>query len=142
MKSFSEKLKEARKQLWLTQSQLAEMLGLSTRSIISYENGTKRPHRSTLEKLAQALHVSVRYLIDDMCEDPNANSSEEVYIHKAKELFGAAGARDVESLLSANAALFAGGELSQEEKDAFFEAVMKAYIASKEEAQAKFGHKK
>ena len=139
MKSFSEKVKEARKQLWLTQPQLAEMVGLSTRSIVSYENGTKRPRRSTLEKLARALRVSVRYLIDDMCEDPNANS---LYIHKAKELFGGAGARDVETLLSANAALFAGEELSQEEKDAFFEAVMKAYITSKEEAQAKFGHKK
>lgn len=142
MKLFSEKVKDARKQLRLTQPQLAEMVGLSTRSIVSYENGTKRPHRSTLEKLARALRVSVRYLDDDMCEDPNANSSEEVYIHKAKELFGAVGARDVESLLSANTALFAGGELSQEEKDAFFEAVMKAYITSKEEAQAKFGHKK
>jgi hypothetical protein len=45
----------------------------------------------------------------------------------------------VETLLSANAALFAGGELSQDEKDAFFEAVTQAYFASKSEAKRKFG---
>ena len=44
-------------------------------------------------------------------------------------------------LLEANAALFAGGELSQDEKDAFFEAVMKAYLTCKEEAREKFGRK-
>ena len=38
-------------------------------------------------------------------------------------------------------ALFAGGELSQDQKDAFFEAVMKAYITCKEEARVKFGRK-
>ena len=41
-----------------------------------------------------------------------------------------------------NAALFAGGELSQSEKDAFFEAVMRAYITCKEEAKQKFGRKR
>ena len=47
----------------------------------------------------------------------------------------------MDELLSANTALFAGGELSQEQKDAFFEAVMKAYITCKEEARRKFGKK-
>lgn len=40
-----------------------------------------------------------------------------------------------------NAALFAGGELSQDQKDAFFQAVMTAYVTCKEEAKAKFGRK-
>ena len=39
------------------------------------------------------------------------------------------------------AALFAGGELPQEAKDAFFEAVMKAYITCKEESKKTFGRK-
>lgn len=42
-------------------------------------------------------------------------------------------------LLRKNTALFAGGDLSQEEKDAFFEAVMRAYVACKDEARRKFG---
>lgn len=48
----------------------------------------------------------------------------------------------MDALLRDNAALFAGGELSQEEKDAFFEAVMRAYVASKDIASVKFGRKK
>ena len=41
--------------------------------------------------------------------------------------------------MTANAALFAGGELSQEQKDAFFEAIMASYLTCKEEAKKKFG---
>ena len=47
----------------------------------------------------------------------------------------------METLLRDNVALFAGGELSQDQKDAFFEAVMKAYITCKEEARSKFSKK-
>ena len=47
----------------------------------------------------------------------------------------------MDELLQDNAALFAGGELSQEQKDKFFQAVMTAYVTSKEEAKAKFGRK-
>ena len=45
----------------------------------------------------------------------------------------------VQMLLRKNTSLFAGGDLSQEEKDAFFEAVMRAYVACKDEARRKFG---
>jgi len=56
-------------------------------------------------------------------------------------MYGSKGVRDMEELLRDNAALFAGGELSQDQKDAFFEAVMKAYITCKEESKIKFGRK-
>ena len=62
-------------------------------------------------------------------------------MEQARELYGNVGARDMEALLRDNAALFAGGELSQEQKDVFFEAVMKAYLTCKEEARQKFGKK-
>lgn len=44
-------------------------------------------------------------------------------------------------LLRDNAALFAGGILSQEQKDEFFQAVMTAYVTCREEAKKKFGNK-
>ena len=47
----------------------------------------------------------------------------------------------MDSLLEQNAALFAGGTLDQEAKDAFFEAVMKAYLTCKEEARKTYGRK-
>ena len=141
MKSFSDKVKDARAAHGLSQTQLAEMIGVTVRSILAYEKGEKKPRRSTLLKLAKVLQVSIRFLTDDSCMDPNADIEKDVYIAEANDRYGAKGARDVEELLEDNAALFAGGELSQEQKDAFFDAVMKAYITCKEEAKVKFGKK-
>ena len=131
MKSFAEKVKDARTELNLSQAQLAEKTGVSLRAIQTYEQGL-------LLKLAKVLNVSVKFLTDDNCENPLEDIEKDGYIAEARERYGTKGARDVDALLADNAALFAGGELSQAQKDAFFDAVMKAYITCKEEAKAKF----
>ncbi|MDE6578947.1 MAG: helix-turn-helix domain-containing protein, partial [Ruminiclostridium sp.] len=109
--------------------------------VLAYEKGEKMPRQSTLLKLAKALKVSVRFLTCDECEDPLEDIEKDNYIEHARQRYGASGARDAETLLNENMALFAGGELSQDQKDAFFEAVMKAYITCKEAAREKFGKK-
>lgn len=139
MKGFSEKVKDARASLGLSQPQVAQMAGVSVRSILAYEKGEKTPRQGTVLKLAKALQVSVKFLTDDACEDPVEDIEKDGYIEQARERYGAQGVKEVNELLKENAALFAGGELSQEQKDAFFEAVMKAYITCKEAAREKFG---
>ena len=139
MKAFSDKVKEARTSLGLSQPQLAQSIGITTRSVQAYESGDKKPRASVMAKLAKALKVSIKFLSDDECEDPVADIEKDNYITEARERYGAKGVRDVDQLLADNAALFAGGDLSQEQKDAFFEAVMKSYITCKEEARVKFG---
>lgn len=141
MKTFAEKVKEARISLGLTQRQLSQEVGASLRSVQSYERGEKTPRTITMAKLAKALNVSVKYLTDDECDDPVADIEKDNFIEEAHRRYGAKGARDVEQLLADNAALFAGGELSQDQKDAFFQAVMTAYVTCKEEAKVKFGRK-
>ena len=141
MKTFSEKVKDARLQLGLSQTQLGDAVGISLRAIVSYEKGEKKPRPGTMLKLAKALGVSVKFLSDDTCKNPMEDIEKDGYIEEAREKYGAKGARDVDKLLADNAALFAGGELSQEQKDAFFQAVMTAYVTCKEEAKAKFGRK-
>ena len=141
MKAFSDKVKEARTSLGLSQPQLAQSIGITTRSVQAYESGDKKPRASVMAKLAKALKVSIKFLSDDECEDPVADIEKDNYITEARERYGAKGVRDVDQLLADNAALFAGGDLSQEQKDAFFEAVMKSYITCKEEARVKFGKK-
>ena len=64
------------------------------------------------------------------------------YVEEARERYGAKAAREIDFLMERNVALFAGGEVPQEAKDAYFEAVLQAYMSSKEEARAKFGRKK
>ena len=141
MMSFAEKILTARTELGMTQKQLAEATDLSLRTILAYEKGEKSPRASTMLKLAKALKVSVKFLSDDECMNPVEDIEKDGYIEEARERYGTAGARDVDSLLRDNAALFAGGELSQDQKDAFFQAVMTAYVTCKEEAKAKFGRK-
>ena len=55
---------------------------------------------------------------------------------------GEKGAKDINEILEANRALFAGGELDEEAKDAFYQAVTKAYLSCKMEAKKTFGRKK
>ena len=138
MKSFAQKVFDARTELGFSQTQLGEQVGVSLRSILAYEKGEKTPRPSTILKLARVLNVSVKFLTDDNCENPLEDIEKDGYIEEARERYGAKGARDLDTLISENCALFAGGELTADEKEVFFEALTKAYIASKEEARIKF----
>lgn len=140
--TFSDKIKRSREVAKLTQLELAQEVGVSQRTIASYESGGARARRSTTEKLASALKVSVKFLSDDDCTNPLEDIEKDEYIDQARAMYGSKGVRDMEELLQDNAALFAGGELSQEQKDAFFQAVMTAYVTCKEEAKKKFSPKK
>ena len=140
--TFSDKVKRSREVVGMTQSELAAKTGVSQRTIASYESGGAIARRPTMEKLARALKVCVKYLKEENCTDPLAEIEKDGYVEQARELYGASGVRDMDTLLRDNAALFAGGELSQDQKDAFFEAVMKAYLTCKEEAKEKYGRKK
>ena len=142
MKTFAEKVKDARIVLKLTQTELGEAAGVSLRTIYAYENNEKKPRAGTMLRLAKALKVSVKFLSDDSCEDPMADIEKDSYIEDARERYGSSGAKDMDRLLADNKALFAGGELSQEQKDAFFQAVMTAYVTCKEASKKKFGKKK
>ena len=142
MKSFSDKVREARIILNLNQETLAQLVGVSKRAIAAYETDGTRPRPNTLAKLAEALQVSVDYLINDDITDPQYGIEKQHYVDEVRERYGAKAAREIDFLMERNVALFAGGEVPQEAKDAYFEAVMQAYMSSKEEARAKFGRKK
>ena len=60
---FSERLKDLRKQVGLTQVDVAEKLGISQPAYASWERGVKKPTQENLVKIAQVLNVSVDYLV-------------------------------------------------------------------------------
>ena len=82
--------------------------------------------------------MTVAYLTDDESTDPDEGRVREENINLARDRFGARGAREAADLLDRNSAFFAGGDVPQEDKDAFFQAVMTAYVTAKEEARKKF----
>ena len=135
MKTFSEKVKYIRESLSLNQQQLADKTGVSKRSIAAYEISDTRPRGSILRKLATALNVSVDYLVNDNIDDPGYGLEKESYADSVRAKYGGNLSLELDDLLERNAALFAGGTLSQESKDSFFEAIMKAYLLCKEESR-------
>ena len=139
--TFADKVKIVREQAGLTQQQLGDLTGVSKRTIASYETGGAKARTSTLLRLAHALNVSTKFLSDDSCDNPTEDIGKDTYVEEARKLYGARGGNEIDRLLADNTALFAGGEVSQEQKDALFEAIMLAYVTSKEEAKAKFGRK-
>lgn len=128
--------------LGVSQGELGEQVGVSKRSIAAYEMGEKFPRDKTIYRLAKALHVSIKYLKDEECENPTEDIEKDPFIEDAQDSYGTSGARDLERMLAENAALFAGGELSQEEKDSYFKALTRVYNESREIAREKFGRKK
>lgn len=61
----SEKIKNSRLQAGLTQKELAKRLGTSQQNIAQYESGKRIPKIETLQKIANALNVSVNELRSD-----------------------------------------------------------------------------
>ena len=136
--TFGEKIKSARLALNLSQIELAEKAGITERSIYSYEQTGVFPKSTVLKRLAEALNVTVSYLLDENETDKHANIEQESFFANAKSEFGYRGVQEAREVVSRAAALFAGGELDDEAKDVFFQSLMEVYLESKAEAREKF----
>jgi hypothetical protein len=73
---LSYNIRELRKELGLTQKELAEIAKISYRTIQNYENGVTPPSLNIIEKIALALGVSVERLISNYVFDNNTTATE------------------------------------------------------------------
>jgi len=126
--TFAEKFKAARLQAGMSQERLATLLGVTKRTIINYENGQTLPPTALLPKIAKLFGVTIGTLITD----------EEEFVALANERGGSKSAREAEALVSEVSGLFAGGGLSDDEKDAVMRAIQNAYWIAKEESKRKY----
>ena len=140
--TFGEKVKEARILKNLSQTELAAITGISERSLYTYEQLNTIPRKSNLKKLAEALNVSISYLIDDEETDAQKNIEKEDFIDQVKDKFGYKGAKEAQDVLHRAGALFSGGDLDNDAKEIFMQSLMQVYISSKKEASEKFSRKK
>ena len=67
--SFGSRLKDKREELGITQSQLAEILGVSQSAIGSWETNTNSPRATLLYDLFDILHCDANYLFQDEMRD-------------------------------------------------------------------------
>ena len=138
---FGEKIKQARLSLNLSQAELAAKTGITERSLYTYEQTNTMPRTSNIKKLAEALNVSVSYLLDEKESNTTAHMNEDIFLANVKNEYGSKGAKEASDVLSRASALFAGGELDDEAKEIFFQSLMEVYLESKAEARTKFSPK-
>lgn len=123
---FGEKVKKLRKEMKLSQGELAEKIGVSARSVAAYEAGTSYPrYKETYEALAAALGVDVNYL----------RTEEEEFMEEVGQQYGTRGQRQATAILSEARQLFAGGDLSEEDKLAFVTELQQLFLDSKQRAK-------
>ena len=125
----------------LSQSQLAQKIGVSKRAVAAYETENTRPRERTMYHLAKALGVSVKYLSDIKCTNPLEEIEKDEAMLRTYELYGKSDAEKLSELLTQNKALFAGGSLSEDELDRYFQALTETYLQAKLQAKLKFGKK-
>ena len=120
---FSEKLRLLRKQKALTQAQAAQAIDVPLRTYQTYEAGTSYPKNTQIYARAASYYgVSIDYLM----------GAEEKYISDARERGGAAASRQVAELLSRAGGLFAGGELTDDDKELVMKSLYDLYWDAKE----------
>ena len=121
---FGEKLVALRQQKGVSQGDVASAIGMSRRNYIAYEQGGRYPRkREVYASLAEYLGVDQNYLLT---EDEN-------FVIAASEQYGTRGKRQAEQLVAELSGMFAGGELSESDKDAVMIALQKAYFDCKQD---------
>jgi len=135
VKTFAEKLQEARKLMKLSRSELGFLAGVSDRSIYAYEMMGVRPRKPVIRKLAEVLQVSALYLEDDEVSDPLQGIERKEHREATASRFSDKAAKEFNLILDLTSTLFAGGDIPQEDKDKFFDALASSYYICKEEAR-------
>ena len=130
--TFAQKVKELRKDKSLSQEALSKSIGVPLRTYRSWEADGRYPkNRDVYVKLADALGCDVSYLMSDEAE----------FMTGVNEAYGTRGARQARELLEQTKALFAGGELSEEDQLAFMNDLKDIFVDAKMKA-AKYTPKK
>lgn len=86
MTSVNERIKQLRIDNNLTQSELAEKVGLTYVQIGRYEKGKSNPSADILQKLATALNTSTDYLMNGESEQVEAQLIDKELIRQFQEI--------------------------------------------------------
>ena len=89
------RLKELRKQMGLTQKEVAEKIQVGQNSYSNWENGNRKPTAETTSKLADFFNVSPNYLLGNTeIKNPNELDIEKVK-YSLKKSLGFNGSTDI-----------------------------------------------
>ena len=131
--TIGDKLKALRLSKKITLAALSRSSGLSDRAIRYIENNERQPGIDAIKKLSAALDVSTSYFMDDDLFQEEVDKEE--VLAEAKEKYGSRGKAQAERIYQQTQALFAGGQLSEEDRSAFRDLMIDLFFETKEEAK-------
>ena len=124
--NFGEKVKELRTKKGLSQAELAKLLGVTIRTVCGWETEGRYPRKQELYgRIAETLGCQKAFLLDD----------DDSFYAEVTEKYGDRGRRQAQAILEQASALFAGGELSEQDQLAFIHEIQGLYLDSKERAK-------
>jgi transcriptional regulator with XRE-family HTH domain len=127
---IGDKIRAARKRAGLTQKDLAAKINVTTRCIQYYESNIRKPQTTEMViKLAAALNEEVNYFLSE--HELAIMRENEMFLGEAESKFGKSGKAQARQIIENAQALFAGGDLEEEDKEAFFQAITEMYFESK-----------
>ena len=127
---IGDKIRAARKRAGFTQKELAGKVEVTTRCIQYYESNIRKPQTTEMIiKLAAALGEDVNYFLSD--RELEIMRENEMFLGEAESKFGKSGKAQARQIIENAQALFAGGDLEEEDKEAFFQAITEMYFESK-----------
>ena len=130
---FGEKFKTERLKKNLTQKEVADALGINRRMITRYEKGLSVPRtKEAYKKIADFFGVDVNYLLTE----------DDEFVVRVSEKYGSHGMKQAQELIDGMSGLFAGGTLSEQDKDAVMKALQDIYWESKARNVEKYTPKK
>ena len=127
-----DKVKALRLAQKISFAELARRTGLTDRAIRYIENNERTPSVDAIKRLAAALGVSTDYFMEDDVFESELRKEE--FLAKAKEKYDSRG-KQARYVLDEAAALFAGGKLTEADRDAFIDEMEEIFWDSKEEAK-------
>lgn len=84
---LSQNLKKMRKLKGITQSKLADVLGVTQQAVARWERAKSEPDSVTLKQLSEYFNVSIDYLLDNEKNNPSAfNDSEIALVYNYRDL--------------------------------------------------------
>ena len=137
---LGEFIKSRKESLGLTDSDIAEAVGVSRSNVSRWQSGDvgKISHKY-IKPLAKILQCDpLNLLWDEESSDDHNNLSKKLFLDHVKEEHGYKGVREASDIIERASALFAGGELDDEDKETFFQSLMEVYLEHKAEARDKF----
>lgn len=124
--AFKDKIKELREANNMTQNELASLINVTPRTLQNYETGRSYPKsQSVIMKLCAVFK----------CEASVFLAPEDEFLKEVSEKYGSRSAHQAQNIIAQTNALFAGGELNDEDQEAFMQAIMEIYLESKRKAK-------